>query len=160
MDQLLRRGFSDLTVVEVSASALETVRQRLGEDPHAVHLPRQNVISGWNASRRHGLWRDRAVFHFFVDEANRTRYRNVVRSALWDDGVAIVATFAAGGPERCSGLPVARYGPDALVAALRGDVEMLMSRREEHRTPMVRCNPSPGSSCGCLEAVRLGRGAR
>ena len=80
-------------------SALETGRQRLGEDAHAVHLLRENVISGWNASRRSGLWRDPAVFHFFLDEANRTtRYRNVLRSALWDDGEAIVATCRGGRP--------------------------------------------------------------
>ena len=141
VDQLRRRGFSDLTVVDVSASALDTVRQRLGEDAHAVHLLRENVISGWNPSRRYGLWHDRAVFHFFVDEADRTRYRNVLRSALRDDGVAIVATFAADGPERCSGLPVARYGPDALVAALGDDLEMLMSRREEHKTSTGAVQP-------------------
>ena len=147
VDQLLRRGFSDLTVVDVSASALDTVRRRLGEDAHKVHLLRESVIHGWNPSRQYGLWHDRAVFHFFVDEADRARYRNVLRSALRDDGVALVATFAADGPERCSGLPVARYGPDALVAALGDDLEMLMSGvRSTERRP-VPCNPSPGSSC-------------
>jgi hypothetical protein len=152
VDQLLRRGFSDLTVVDVSASALDTVRQRLGEEAHAVHLVRENVISGWNPSRRYGLWHDRAVFHFFVDEVDRIRYRNVLRSSLRDDGVAIVATFAADGPGRCSGLPVAGYGPDALVAALGDDLEMVMSRREEHRTPSGAVQPFT------WVVVRLSRG--
>ncbi len=55
--------------------------------------------------------------------------------------MAIVATFAADGPERCSGLSVARYGPDALVAALGDDLEMVMSRREEHTTPTGAVQP-------------------
>jgi hypothetical protein len=55
--------------------------------------------------------------------------------------VAIVATFAADGPQRCSELPVAQYGPDALVAALGDDLEMVMSRREEHRTPTGAVQP-------------------
>jgi hypothetical protein len=102
VDQLLRRGFSDLTVVNVSASRLGYRAATPGEDARAVHLLRENVISGWNPSRRYGLWHDRGVFHFFVDEADRIRYGNVdvvseLAIDLSDDGASQTGAIRATG---------------------------------------------------------------
>jgi hypothetical protein len=51
----------------------------------------------------------------------------------------IIATFAEDGPQQCSGLPVARYGPALLVDTLNepgvATFELLDHRREQHRTP-------------------------
>jgi len=135
VDVLTRRGFCDLTVVDISERALQAARERLGHNAQSVQWVCANLLAGWRPTRRYGLWHDRAVFHFFVDDAGKDRYRQLLGSALADDGVAIVATFAADGPDHCSGLPVARYGPDELVAALGNDLVMLESRREEHMTP-------------------------
>ena len=57
----------------------------------------------WKPERRYALWHDRAVFHFLTDPAEKVRYMQVMRQALGPDGALVMATFAADGPERCSG---------------------------------------------------------
>jgi hypothetical protein len=88
----------------------------------------------WQPERQYTLWHDRAVFHFLTDPGEQTRYLNIVRQSLGPYGALIMATFAADGPERCSGLPVARYDEGELERLL-GGFTVVESRREEHTTP-------------------------
>jgi len=133
VDGLLARGFSDLTVLDISVRALETVRERLGTGP-SVALIHADLLE-WKSERRYGVWHDRAVFHFLVDEQDRARYLRLLRSALSPGGFVILATFASDGPEYCSGLPVARYDASDLTRLLGTDFDTLEERREEHVTP-------------------------
>ena len=135
VEELLARKFADLTVLDISESALQAARNRLGVDARRIHWIRQDILGGWHPKRRYGLWHDRAVFHFFVNERDRKRYLEALGASLAPGGVAVVATFATDGPDHCSGLPVARYGADELALALGEEFEQLASRREEHRTP-------------------------
>ena len=135
VDDLLARGFSDVTVLDVSTSALDAARTRLGGKAAAVHWLHEDLLHAWMPARRYDLWHDRAVFHFLVAEGQKARYRALLDAALAATGVAIVATFAPDGPDHCSGLPVSRYGQEELVAALGEGMELLMGCREEHRTP-------------------------
>jgi hypothetical protein len=89
----------------------------------------------WEPDRRYGLWHDRAVFHFLVDERERERYLEALRRAVEPGGTVILGTFAADGPEVCSGLPVRRYSATDLSAALGEAFVVLQTRREEHVTP-------------------------
>ena len=109
VDGLIARGFKDLTVLDVSSEALDTVRLRLGEGGPVVLI--QGDLLEWRPERRFDVWHDRAVFHFLVDEEDRRSYFRILRSSLVSGGEVILATFAPDGPEYCSGLPVARYGP-------------------------------------------------
>ena len=84
---------------------------------------------------RYALWHDRAMFHFLADAAARARYVAQAARAVRPGGHAIVATFAADGPDRCSGLPVMRYDARALAAAFAPAFEALADSRELHRTP-------------------------
>ena len=95
----------------------------------------------WEPDRAFGLWHDRAVLHFLVDESERDRYLRTLRRAVAPGGGVIVGTFAADGPETCSGLPVRRYAPEELVETLGEDFEPLVSRREEHVTPRGTVQP-------------------
>jgi hypothetical protein len=131
--QLLARDFRDVTVLDLSPAALREARSLLGGDAHRVHWIEHDLLT-WRAYRRYGVWHDRAVFHFLVDAERRARYRQVLRSAIRPGGGVVVATFAADGPESCSGLPVARYDTEELVAAI-GEGLVVAAEREEHRTP-------------------------
>jgi hypothetical protein len=133
VDGLLDHGFSDVTVLDLSEAGIDAARVRLGSRRDAARWLREDVLS-WRPSRRYTVWHDRAAFHFLVDAADRDRYRTTLRSALAEDGVAVIATFAPDGPDRCSGLPVARYGPEELVAEL-GGLEIVTTERETHTTP-------------------------
>jgi trans-aconitate methyltransferase len=104
VDALIDRGFTCLAVLDISQAALERSQQRLGHSGDHVRWLAVDVTSEWSVGPV-DVWHDRAVFHFLVDESDRRRYRDRLLSSLKPGGSAIVATFAADGPERCSGLP-------------------------------------------------------
>ncbi len=134
VDALLGRGWDDVTVVDVSQVALGVSRQRLGPRADTVAWVAADVLA-WEPGRTFALWHDRAVFHFLVEEDERERYRAVLLSALAPGGVVVVGTFSPDGPTSCSGLPVRRYGPDELLAALGGPWEPLAEAAHVHTTP-------------------------
>ncbi len=133
VDALRLRGFLDVSVLDVSEAAIVLTRDRVG-DAVGVQLLHMDALS-WRPSRRYDLWHDRAVFHFLVDATDRQRYLAVLQAAVRPRSHAIIATFAPDGPEHCSGLPVARYGPADLASLLAGLFEIVEVRREEHTTP-------------------------
>jgi SAM-dependent methyltransferase len=134
VDHLLDEGYDDLTVVDISAHALERAQERLGARANRVSWVRQDITSLRDLPP-FDLWHDRAVFHFLIHPRDRQRYVEALRSELTVGGSAILATFAPEGPERCSGLPVKRYDADALGAELGDPFELVDARTEQHRTP-------------------------
>ncbi len=135
VDDLLDRGFSDVTVLDLSDAALAQSRERLGERASSVHWQAGDIIEVELPEAKFGLWHDRAVFHFLVEDEAQQRYVERAARAIRFGGDMIVATFAADGPERCSGLPVARYDADALAARFAPHFERLDADRDVHRTP-------------------------
>ena len=81
------------------------------------------------------IWHDRAVFHFLMSPGDRACYVTNLRRTLKRGGAAIIATFAPDGPERCSGLPVARYSPETLAIQLGDDFDLVESVFHVHTTP-------------------------
>lgn len=134
VDELLARGFTDLTVLDIAAPALDASQQRLGTKADRVRWIVGDVTQ-FRPERHYGVWHDRAVFHFLTEPAQRAAYRAVLMAGTQQDALVIMATFAADGPERCSGLPVQRYDAHALAAELGPDFEPVEAWREEHRTP-------------------------
>lgn len=134
VDHLLERGYSDLTAIDLSATALATVRARLGEPGADVILEVADVLD-LHLDRRYALWHDRAVFHFLVRPDQREKYVATASRAVRPGGVLVLGTFAADGPAQCSGLPTARYDADALAAAFTPGFTLEHSEHEEHVTP-------------------------
>jgi SAM-dependent methyltransferase len=132
--RLLARGFSDITVLDVSTRALELAREDLRAEAARVHWIARDLLR-WSPQRRYDLWHDRAVLHFLVEGAERERYLETLRSATRAGAKVVIGTFAADGPARCSGLPVARYDVDGLASAVGDAFVTRTTRREEHRTP-------------------------
>jgi SAM-dependent methyltransferase len=139
VDELVRAGFADLTVLDVSPTALEEVRARLGNAAHNVCFVTEDVLT-WNPSRTFDVWHDRAVFHFLTDQEERQQYVNTVLGTLSEKGALVIATFAEDGPETCSGLPVTRSSPAALAEAFPA-LRLTHSERVEHRTPSGAVQP-------------------
>lgn len=133
VDRLVEAGFTDVSVLDVSAAALAEARQRLG-DTTAVTWLNQDLLL-WNPERRFDLWHDRAVFHFLVAPEDREAYLRALQSAVVPGGHVVLAAFAPDGPESCSGLPVVRYSANDVVRLLGGGFELVETRREEHVTP-------------------------
>lgn len=134
VDHLIDHGFTRLTVLDLARAALDRSRERLGDRGAAVEWVAADVTR-WQPDRAYALWHDRAVFHFLTDAASRAAYVAVMTAALRPGGHAVIATFGPDGPERCSGLPVVRYTPEALAAELGEAFELVESVAEVHRTP-------------------------
>jgi ubiquinone/menaquinone biosynthesis C-methylase UbiE len=134
-DALLQQGYSDLWLLDISATALAVSRRRLGADAERIRWVESDVVHADLPESRFDLWHDRAVFHFFVDPAERKAYVKTALRAVKPGGSLIMATFAEDGPEQCSGLPVARYDADSLAAQFGDACELLATEKEAHRTP-------------------------
>jgi len=135
VDHLLAQGFTDLTVLDLAAPALAQAQARLGAGRAGQVRWLVEDVTRFSPSRRYALWHDRAVFHFLTDDAARAAYGEAVRRGLAPGGTVIVATFAADGPSRCSGLDVSRYDADALSRHFGNDFECRATERELHVTP-------------------------
>ena len=137
VDHLAARGMSCLAVLDVSGAALARARSRLGAQATIPTWLEVDVAGEWTLKPM-DIWHDRAVFHFMTSPHDRQRYRLHLLQTLKPGGSAIVATFSLDGPERCSGLPVQRYSPDTLAAALGPELEMLEALPHVHTTPRGR----------------------
>lgn len=133
VDHLLNRGYRDLTAIDLSSTALQTVRDRLGPDGADVVLEIADVLD-LHPTRRYRLWHDRAVYHFLTEPDERDDYLASLERSVEPGGWVVVATFGPDGPTKCSGLPIVRYSHDELAAQFPG-YELVSTSGEDHVTP-------------------------
>ncbi|MBK9240265.1 MAG: class I SAM-dependent methyltransferase [Acidobacteria bacterium] len=134
VDALIGLGLECLAVLDVSQAALDRARARLGAAPASPTWIQADVTGDWSLKPM-DIWHDRAVFHFLTDAHDRALYLKHLRETVKMTGTAIIATFAPDGPEKCSGLPVARYSPQALAAVLGSDFTLVDAVPQIHTTP-------------------------
>ena len=135
VDDLLAHGYRHLHAMDISATALDTSRARLGAAAAQVDWLCGNVLSFPFARHGFDVWHDRAVFHFLTDAAERAAYVRQVMRAVKPLGRVIVATFGPHGPAQCSGLAVMRYDADALHDEFGTAFRLLEHATELHHTP-------------------------
>jgi len=135
VDDLLERGFSDLTVLDLSPAAIAGAKKRLGARASKVSWIVADITRFEFPEHRFEFWHDRAVFHFLRESGARHRYVEAVRRALKPGGHIVVATFGPKGPEKCSGLEVMRYDADELHGEFGSPFEKVASCEEVHHTP-------------------------
>lgn len=134
-DALLEAGYSNLTVLDLSAAALAAAQARLGPRAAQVRWLEADITGAALPAAGFSLWHDRAVFHFLTTPETQRAYVDAVLRALQPGGHLIVASFAADGPERCSGLPVQRYSAPTLARAFGPAFRLLTQDSEAHQTP-------------------------
>jgi ubiquinone/menaquinone biosynthesis C-methylase UbiE len=135
VDDLLEKGFVDVTVLDISGQALEVAKKRLGSRSGDVEWIEGDVTSAELPENRFDVWHDRAVFHFLTNAEDRGKYIELVRRAVKPGGHVIIASFGLGGPMKCSGLDVVRYSPDSMHDEFGDDFELVDSLEETHQTP-------------------------
>ncbi len=133
VDHLLAQGYTDLTAIDLSTTALRTVRDRLGPRGADVRLEVADVLD-YRPGRRFALWHDRAVYHFLTEPDEREDYLASLQRCLRPGGWTVVATFGPDGPATCSGLPIVRYTHEELAAQFPG-FELVATSGEDHVTP-------------------------
>lgn len=134
VDYLCDEGYTNVTVLDISAKALASARDRLDDNASSVEWLQEDVTQ-FAPPHQYSLWHDRAVFHFLTDKSDRGHYINVLNHALDPNGHIIIATFAIGGPTRCSGLDIVQYDAEKLMAELGEGFELVENRTEIHITP-------------------------
>ena len=122
-------------------ATLDAARQRMGAAGVQVRWLCADILEVDLPAAHYALWHDRAAFHFLIDAAARDAYVAHAAHAVRAGGRAIIATFAADGPERCSGLPVMRYAATALATCFAPHFECIADNREEHHTAAGATQP-------------------
>lgn len=135
VDDLLRRGYQDLTVLDVSQTAIDATKKRLGATAEQVHWLVGDILEMPLRPSAYDLWHDRAVFHFLTDPKQRDAYVRQVARAVKPGGHVIVSTFGPEGPAKCSGLEVMRYDADSLHGEFGARFRLVESSKELHQTP-------------------------
>jgi 2-polyprenyl-3-methyl-5-hydroxy-6-metoxy-1,4-benzoquinol methylase len=134
--QLIKLGFSNFTVLDISESAIARSKEKVGSSGKSIRWIASDILSAQLNSDYFDLWHDRAVFHFLTEPQQRTSYVTQLKKALKPDGFAIIATFSLSGPEKCSGLPVMRYSCESLQSEFRDiGFELVKCVEETHATP-------------------------
>ena len=135
VDDLLRAGYRNLTVVDLSETALRKAAARLGKHGERVRWIAGDITTIELEPASVDVWHDRAVFHFLTEPDARAAYVRQLSKVVRPGGHAVMATFALDGPERCSGLEVRRYSAESLAAEMGSGFRLIEARPVEHRTP-------------------------
>src|SRR5712691_2766373 len=135
VDDLLARGFENITVLDVSQTAIEATRRRLGLAADRVHWLVADITEVELEPSAYAVWHDRAVFHFLMSEDQRAAYVRQVARAVKPGGHVIVSAFGPEGPVKCSGLDVVRYNAESLHREFGVRFHLVESSAELHQTP-------------------------
>ena len=135
VDDLLLRGYKNVTVLDVSQSAIDLTKSRLGAAAEQVRWLVADIAKIELEPGAYDLWHDRAVFHFLTDREQRTAYVRQVARSVKPGGHIIVSTFGPEGPTRCSGLEVMRYDAESLHREFGARFRLIESSKEVHHTP-------------------------
>jgi 2-polyprenyl-3-methyl-5-hydroxy-6-metoxy-1,4-benzoquinol methylase len=135
VDDLLARGYDDITVFDVSETALEVTKKRLGSLAEQIKWIVADVTQVELERSAYDVWHDRAVFHFLTSMEQRAAYVRNVAKAVKTGGHVIVSTFGPEGPAKCSGLEVSRYDAESLHGEFGPRFHLVESCEELHNTP-------------------------
>jgi ubiquinone/menaquinone biosynthesis C-methylase UbiE len=135
VDDLLARGYRNLSVLDISSTALEVTKARLGESANSVEWIVANITRVNFPAATFDVWHDRAVFHFLTAAADRAAYVDEVRRSVKPGGHVIIGTFGTEGPSKCSGLDVQRYSAESLHGEFGRRFRLIDSVEEMHETP-------------------------
>ena len=138
--ELVANGYNSLDAVDVSRAALDQLRERLGPDLEAVRFVCSDVRD-LHLARQVDVWHDRAVFHFLIETEDQLLYKQAVNETVALGGHLVIATFAVGGPDHCSGLPVVQRSADELAELFSEEFELVEYCTRDHVTPWGVAQP-------------------
>jgi SAM-dependent methyltransferase len=129
---LLDEGFENITVLDISANALDKAKKRLGDKAKKIHWVVSD-ITAFEPSSTYDVWHDRATFHFLTTKEQVEKYMDTARNAV--SGFLTIGTFSNNGPDKCSGLKIKQYSEQKLTAELKKGFDKLRCITEDHITP-------------------------
>lgn len=134
VDHLLAKGFRNLSIVDISSTALDKVKVRLGENSKFVKFIASDVTK-FDPPEKYKLWHDRATFHFLTKEEDVATYLEIANRGIAAGGYLIVSTFSKTGPKKCSGLSISQYSDTDLKALFEKYFTNIKCFEDTHSTP-------------------------
>ena len=134
VDALLEKGYTNITVIDISGKAIEKTKLRLGEKANLITWVVTDIIQ-FNPVQKFDFWHDRAVFHFLTKENEIEEYKIILDKTLVKDGYFLLGTFSSKGPFKCSGLDIIQYDAQEMKELFEDHFTMIHSYQEKHKTP-------------------------
>lgn len=134
VDHLLDLGYHDVTVLDISAAAIERAKQRLGDKAKHVKWIVADAAN-FKPSENYDFWHDRAAFHFLTDEKEISNYLKTAQENINPTGVMVIGTFSEQGPKKCSGIEIKQYTETTMTERLKKFFEKIKCIRVDHTTP-------------------------
>lgn len=133
-DFLLEEGYENITVLDISAAAIERVKERLGEKAGKVKFIVSNILD-FSPTEKFMVWHDRAAFHFLTDPDDIAKYVAITEKYIEPNGKLMIATFSTQGPLKCSGLTISQYNAQTLAETFNAGFTPIEHHFENHTTP-------------------------
>ncbi|MDN3673801.1 class I SAM-dependent methyltransferase [Flavobacterium branchiarum] len=134
VDALLDKGFVNIWVLDISATALEKTKNRLGERASLVHWIVSDITT-FTPDVKFDFWHDRAVFHFLTTNESINKYVSIAENAIHTNAHFLLGTFSENGPLKCSGLDIKQYSEENMKITFQENFEALKCFTEDHITP-------------------------
>lgn len=131
-DELIDAGYTNISLLEISTSAIKTLKNRLKND--YISFYNENILE-FKIDKTFQLWHDRAVFHFLTNNKERDIYLKKLNKYLKVGGYFLLATFAINGPKKCSELNIVQYDKKKIKALLINNFELIKTESENHPHP-------------------------
>ncbi|MBI2453442.1 methyltransferase domain-containing protein [Candidatus Peregrinibacteria bacterium] len=134
VDKLLELGFKNISILDISAKALQKAKTRLREKAESVAWIEADILE-FDTESRFDIWHDRAAFHFLTKKEDIVRYVGIAGKFIKPSGYLIISTFSISGPKKCSGLDITQYSEDSIKKTFQKDFSHMRSFEEIHTTP-------------------------
>lgn len=132
VDYLIDQGYKNVSVLDISAKALERAKKRLGDKARKVNWI-VGDITKFNPENKYDIWHDRATFHFLTTSQQISAYTDIIQRSV--TGFIIIGTFSENGPKKCSGLDIKQYSENTLSTVFGNNFEKIRCITEDHTTP-------------------------
>jgi SAM-dependent methyltransferase len=134
VDHLLDMGYQDITILDISETALQRAKQRLGERAAKVKWVVQDAAT-FVPTVKYYFWHDRAAFHFLTDEREIESYVNAAQNGISQGGILVIGSFSEQGAKKCSGIEIRQYSEVSMSTRLEQYFEKVRCITVDHKTP-------------------------
>ena len=131
---LLDLGYQDISVLDISAAAIDRAKQRLGDKAKNVKWVVADAAT-FKPTEKYDFWHDRAAFHFLTDEQEIANYLQIAQESINPTGVLVIGTFSEQGPKKCSGIEIKQYSETTMTDQLKKFFEKIKCITVDHKTP-------------------------
>ncbi|MDA9356911.1 class I SAM-dependent methyltransferase [Flavobacteriaceae bacterium] len=134
IDNLLKKKYSKVSVLDISKNAIKEVKERTAKYRNTGKFINSDVLD-FKSIVSFDLWHDRAVFHFLTKKSEIEKYINISEKYINKNGILIVGTFSENGPLKCSGLEISRYSVNELEEVFSNSFKLINHLNTDHSTP-------------------------